>query len=89
MRETAADTHGQGIAAGPPTRGPDSENFPTASLLLARPLRARVLAFYRVVRLADDIADSPELQSEEKLRRLALLDLALQDPATAIAEAAA
>jgi phytoene synthase len=89
VRETAAETPGQGIAAGPPTRGPDSENFPTASLLLARPLRAKVLAFYRVVRLADDIADSPDLEPGDKLRRLDLLDAALDDPATAIPEAAA
>jgi phytoene synthase len=77
------------IAAGPPTRGPDSENFPTASLLLARPVRAKILAFYRVVRMADDIADCPDLAPAEKLRRLDALDAALADPATTQPEAAA
>lgn len=79
----------QSLAAGPPTRGPNTENFPTASLLLAKPVRAKVLAFYRFVRLADDIADSPDLQPDEKLRRLAALEQALDDPATTIPEAAA
>lgn len=77
------------LAAGPASRGPATENFPTASLLLAKPVRARVLAFYRFVRLADDIADSAELPAGEKLRRLGALDAALDDPATAIPEAAA
>ena len=44
-----------------------TENFPTASLLLARPLRAKVMAFYRFVRTADDIADSADLPPAEKL----------------------
>ena len=39
--------------------GPRAENFPVASLVLARPLRGPVLAFYRFVRAADDIADAP------------------------------
>ncbi|MBP0444324.1 squalene/phytoene synthase family protein [Roseomonas sp. SSH11] len=65
------------IAAGPATRGPDSENFPVASRLLAPEMRGRVLAFYRVVRLADDIADAPDLQPAEKLRRLDLIEAAL------------
>jgi squalene synthase HpnC len=65
------------IAAGPATRGPDSENFPVASRLLAPAVRGRVLAFYRVVRMADDIADSPDLDSAEKLRRLDAIEAAL------------
>jgi phytoene synthase len=65
------------IAAGPATRGPDSENFPVASRLLAPEVRGRVLAFYRVVRLADDIADAPDLPAQEKLRRLDLIEAAL------------
>lgn len=71
-----------------PTRDHDAENFPTASLILARPLRAKVMAFYRFVRTADDIADSAELPPGEKLRRLAAMDAALDDPATAMPEAA-
>ncbi|TCZ62901.1 squalene/phytoene synthase family protein [Roseicella aquatilis] len=72
-----------------PTRDHDAENFPTASLLLARPLRAQVMAFYRFVRVADDIGDSPDLAPEEKLRRLDAMERGLDDPATTVPEAAA
>ncbi|TDG26793.1 hypothetical protein E2C05_24920 [Paracraurococcus ruber] len=75
--------------AATPTRDHDEENFPTASLLLAKPLRAKVMAFYRFVRVADDIGDSPDLAPEEKLRRLDAMDRALDDPGTAVPEAAA
>jgi phytoene synthase len=68
---------------GPPTRDHDAENFPVASRLLAPALRAKVLGFYRFVRTADDIADSPALSPAEKLARLAALEAALDDPATA------
>ena len=70
-----------------PTRDHDEENFPTASLLLAKPLRGKVMGFYRFVRTADDIADSPELTPEEKLRRLDAMEAALDDPGTAMPEA--
>lgn len=53
------------------------ENFPVASLLLARGDRTAVLAFYRFARFADDIADSPFLPPEAKLDALAALDAAL------------
>lgn len=59
-----------------------TENFPVASLLLARAVRPRVLAFYRFVRTADDIADDPGSTSEHKLARLDALEAALDDPAT-------
>ena len=71
-----------------PTRDHDEENFPTASLILAKPLRAKVMAFYRFVRTADDIGDSPDLAPEEKIRRLDLMEAALDDPATTMPEAA-
>jgi phytoene/squalene synthetase len=51
-----------------PHRDHDTENFPTASLILARPVRAQVMAFYRFVRTADDIADHATLPAAEKLR---------------------
>ncbi len=70
-----------------PTRDHDEENFPTASLLLARPVRAQVMAFYRFVRTADDIADSGTLAPAEKLARLDAMDAALDDPATTVPEA--
>ena len=75
-------------APGSPNRDHDTENFPTASLILAKPVRAKVMAFYRFVRMADDIADSAELSSEEKLRRLDEMGAALADPETRFPEAA-
>jgi len=72
-----------------PTRDHDAENFPTASLLLARPQRAKVMAFYRFVRVADDIADSPDLPPGEKRARLDAMARALDEPATGLPEAAA
>jgi phytoene synthase len=74
-------------ASATPTRDHDSENFPTASLMLAKPLRAQVMGFYRFVRTADDIADSPALPAGEKLARLDAMERALDDPATAMPEA--
>jgi farnesyl-diphosphate farnesyltransferase len=46
------------------------ENFPVGSLLIRRPLRPHVHAFYRFARNADDIADNPALTAEEKIERL-------------------
>ncbi|WP_424814307.1 squalene/phytoene synthase family protein [Roseococcus sp. YIM B11640] len=63
-----------------PNRDHDTENFPTASLILAKPVRAKVMAFYRFVRTADDIADSPSLPPEEKLARLDAMEATLDDP---------
>ena len=47
------------------------ENFPVASWLLGEQHRRPILAFYRFARAADDVADHPTLQSDDKL---ALLD---------------
>ena len=46
------------------------ENFPVGSWLIRRDLRVHVHAFYRFARNADDIADSPTLAADEKVRRL-------------------
>src|SRR6266851_4826261 len=46
------------------------ENFPVGSWLIRRDLRVHVHAFYRFARNADDIADSPTLAAEDKVRRL-------------------
>jgi len=70
-----------------PSRDHDEENFPTASRLLAKPQRAKVMAFYRFVRTADDIADSPDLPPEAKLTRLDAMARALDDPGTTMPEA--
>lgn len=78
---------GSVAVAATPTRDHDAENFPTASLLLAKPVRAQVMAFYRFVRTADDIGDSPDLPPAAKLARLDAMERALDDPATPMPEA--
>ena len=70
-----------------PTRTPTTENFPVASVLLSPAARPKVLAFYRFVRAADDVADDPHLPAAGKLARLDAMEAALDDPATAMPEA--
>jgi hydroxysqualene synthase len=53
-----------------PHRTEHSENFPVASRLIAPRHRAPILAFYRFVRAADDIADHATLTPEAKLAGL-------------------
>ncbi|HET9685538.1 MAG TPA: squalene synthase HpnC [Pseudolabrys sp.] len=53
------------------------ENFPVASRLIKRQHRPVILAFYEFVRVADDIADHPELVSSEKISRLDRLEASL------------
>lgn len=59
------------------TKDDKGENFPVASLLIAPRLRETVLAFYGFARAADDIADSPTLPADEKIRRLDLFEATL------------
>ncbi len=59
---TAAD-----LASG---KGDKDENFPVASILIAKRHRPPVMAFYRFARAADDVADHPDAAPEEKLRVL-------------------
>ena len=47
-----------------------TENFPVASALIAPRHRPVVMAFYRVARAADDIADHPSASSQDKLAAL-------------------
>jgi len=70
-----------------PSKDHKGENFPVASRLISPRLRAPVLAFYKFVRAADDIADSPDLAAEDKLRRLDAMQAALLagDPALPVA----
>jgi squalene synthase HpnC len=51
-------------------KGHRDENFPVASWLIHPRHRPAVLAFYRFVRAADDIADHPTAPAPEKLRLL-------------------
>jgi hydroxysqualene synthase len=46
------------------------ENFPVGSWLLPNKLRPHIACFYDFARCADDIADNPEMSSEEKIKRL-------------------
>jgi squalene synthase HpnC len=50
------------------------ENFPVASFLIQPRHRAVIMAFYNFVRTADDIADHPTLQPQEKLDLLDRLE---------------
>lgn len=54
------------------------ENFPVASWLISAERRGPILAFYRFVRAADDVADHPSLPPDRKLALLDGLDAALR-----------
>ena len=51
-------------------KGHGDENFPVASFLIAPKNRAPVMAFYKFVRAADDVADNANTVPEQKLRLL-------------------
>jgi len=72
MTALAADTprSDAGAVEAPSGKDRGDENFPVGSWLIRRDLRAHVHAFYRFARNADDIADSPTLTADDKLRRL-------------------
>jgi squalene synthase HpnC len=70
------------------SKGPGDENFPVASRLVAPEHRPIVLAFYRVARLADDVADAPDLAPAEKLARLSAIEDSLEGRENAVPEAA-
>jgi len=51
-------------------KGHTDENFPVASVLIAKRHRPAILAFYRFARAADDVADHPTAAPAEKLALL-------------------
>ncbi len=53
------------------------ENFPVGSLLIQRRYRQPMHCFYAFARNADDIADSPALTAEDKVRRLNVMEAVL------------
>ncbi len=59
-------------------KGHRDENFPVASWLVRRELRAPILAFYRFARAADDVADHPDAAPDRKLEQLAQMEAALR-----------
>jgi hydroxysqualene synthase len=79
------------MTAATPTRPKTDrdENFPVASFALSRAKRGPVLAFYRFVRAADDVADAALLPPAEKLARLDAMEQALVAGDAALPEAAA
>jgi len=60
-----------------PTKDEHGENFPVASWVVAARHRPAILAFYKFVRAADDVADHPTLSEAEKFRLLDQLEAAL------------
>ena len=69
-------------------KGHRDENFPVASFLIARRRRPAVLAFYRVARMADDIADNAAAAPRDKDARLAAIEASLTGGSDDIAPAA-
>ena len=63
------------------------ENFPVASHLISKRHRPPILAFYRFVRAADDVADDPALTEAEKIQRLDRFEEALLGRHDEVAEA--
>ena len=64
-------------------KGRADENFPVGSALVSRRLRPHVHAFYAFARVADDIADSGELEADDKLARLDRMEAVLVGDADA------
>jgi len=60
-----------------------TENFPVASLLLPRSIRSKVVAIYRLARLADDLADEPGVEDALRLACLEELMHLIETPADA------
>ena len=60
-----------------PGKGHTDENFPVASVLIAKRHRPPIMAFYNFARTADDIADHPTAAAEEKLKLLDEMDRTL------------
>lgn len=68
-------------------KGHRDENFPVASALIAKRHRPAVMAFYRVARMSDDIADHATASVETKLAQLAAVERSLTGAATSVPEA--
>jgi len=81
VKPAAAAPMGASSAETPSGKGPGDENFPVGSLLIAVDLRPHVLCYYGFARAIDDIADNPDLASDEKIRRLDAFEAALRDAA--------
>jgi hydroxysqualene synthase len=67
-------------------KGHGDENFPVASFLIAPKHRPPVLAFYKFVRAADDVADSPTAAPDAKLALLEQMRASLTGESDAVPE---
>ena len=70
-------------------KGHKDENFPVASVIIAPAHRPAIMAFYRFVRTADDVADNEIAPAEEKLRLLENMRLTLMGGSNSSAEGVA
>ena len=70
-------------------KGHKDENFPVASILIAPKYRPPVMAFYKFVRAADDVADSATAAPEEKLALLEQMRASLVGMSDAVPEGVA
>jgi squalene synthase HpnC len=77
------------IAALQSGKGHRDENFPVASALIAPRHRPPVMAFYRFVRMADDIADHPTASAHDKLALLEKMRASLEGESDAVPEGVA
>lgn len=64
-------------------KGRNDENFPVASLLVAKRHRPAIAAFYRFARAADDAADHPRLAPDDKRAILDRMEATLDGKAEA------
>jgi squalene synthase HpnC len=55
-------------------KGPQNENFPVGSILIARKYREPMHRYYAFARNADDIADSSTLSPQDKIARLDIME---------------
>ncbi|OJT95384.1 MAG: squalene synthase HpnC [Alphaproteobacteria bacterium 65-7] len=70
-------------------KGAGDENFPVASFLIAPRHRPPVMAFYRFVRAADDVADNADAPTDEKLALLDAMRASLVGESDAVPEGVA
>ena len=78
LDKTESAQGANGAAETPSGKGANDENFPVGSFLLPRRLRPHVATYYAFARAIDDIADNPELEPAEKIKRLKAFDAALK-----------
>lgn len=84
-----AAAHAVDVAALASGKDHGDENFPVASIILGKPYRAPIMAYYRFARAADDVADNEATSAETKLALLAAMRASLTGEDNGNAEAVA